>query len=57
MALGVLYTRLCVLAQSRVIIYWLTVSVGYEIGIIGRKVQLNKFIKPGKPCCLQTSDM
>jgi len=47
-ALGTLYTRLCVLAQSHDVMYWCSVPIGHEIARNGRKVQLNKYNKSGK---------
>jgi len=44
-ALGILYTRLCVLVQSHDTIYWCTVSIGHNIAANVREVQLNEYNK------------
>jgi len=55
--LRTLYAKLCVLGQSHDMIYRCSFSIGHEIAIHGRRVQLNKYNKSVKPCCLQTTDM
>jgi hypothetical protein len=52
-----LYKKMCVLTQSHDMVYWCTVSIGHEMAINGRKLQLNKYYKSVKPCCLQTLAM
>jgi hypothetical protein len=47
-ALGTLYSRLCVLAQSHDVIQRCSVSIGHEAAINGWKVQPNKYNKSGK---------
>jgi hypothetical protein len=42
-----LYTKLCVLVQSHDMIFLYAVSIGNEIAINGRKLQLNKSNKSG----------